>query len=207
MARVSAAARSADSPWKQIIELMVGRSLTEQFPHVPHTPAAPMLELTDLQGRLAARRQLDVASRRDSRHGRYGRRAGRTELLRTVFALDPVRSGQVKVLSAGAPPRPAAGPRQRIEQGLGLLSEDRKGEGLALIRSIADNLTYTRLSPYSRWGFLHLGRRRQAVRGWLARLRVHCRSRAGGRRVVRRQSAKSRPGPIAASASRCVVTR
>ncbi|HJT77016.1 MAG TPA: ATP-binding cassette domain-containing protein, partial [Gemmataceae bacterium] len=67
-----------------------------------------------------------------------------------------------------------AGLRQRMACGLGFLSEDRKGEGLALIQSIADNLTYTRLAPYSRLGWLSLGRRRQAVEGWLTRLAVRC---------------------------------
>jgi ribose transport system ATP-binding protein len=58
--------------------------------------------------------------------------------------------------------------------GLGLLSEDRKEEGLALVQSIADNMTYSRLGPYSRLGWLDLGRRRAAVRGWLTRLGVRC---------------------------------
>jgi ribose transport system ATP-binding protein len=54
------------------------------------------------------------------------------------------------------------------------LSEDRKEEGLALAQSIADNLTYSRLAPYGRWGWLNLGRRRKAVENWLRRLGVRC---------------------------------
>src|SRR5262249_46456720 len=94
--------------------------------------------------------------------------AGRTELLRAIFGLDPVLRGDVVIETF----RGRASPRQRIEQGVGLLSEDRKGEGLALGRSIADNLTYSRLSRYSRWGWLDLGRRGRAVADWLGRLRV-----------------------------------
>jgi len=60
-----------------------------------------------------------------------------------------VRRGQIAVLAVGGLSRPAVGPRQRIAQEVGLLSEDRKGEGLALIQSIADNLTYTRLRSVS----------------------------------------------------------
>jgi len=66
------------------------------------------------------------------------------------------------------------GPRLRIQQGVGLLSEDRKQEGLALEQSIADNLTYSRLRPYSRLGWLNLHRRRSAVLDWLRRLGVRC---------------------------------
>src|SRR5262249_28161302 len=58
---------------------------------------------------------------------------------------------------------------------LGLLSEDRKHEGLALTQSLADNLTYSRLAPYARAGWLNLRRRRRAVVDWLTRLGVRCR--------------------------------
>jgi ribose transport system ATP-binding protein len=164
----------ADFAMRHIIEMMVGRSLAEQFPRVPHTPGAPILELSDLAGERLPR-GVSLTLRRGEILGIAGIvGAGRTELLRAVFGLDPVRRGQVKVLAAGGTPRSGTGPRQRIAQGLGLLSEDRKGEGLALIQSIADNLTYTRPGPYSRWGWLNLRRRRRAVNDWLARLRVRC---------------------------------
>jgi ribose transport system ATP-binding protein len=55
-----------------------------------------------------------------------------------------------------------------------MLSEDRKDEGLALGRSIADNLTWSRLGPYNWFGWLALRRRARAVAEWLARLRVRC---------------------------------
>src|SRR5262249_44073197 len=48
-------------------------------------------------------------------------------------------------------------------------------EGLALTRSVEDNLTYSRLSPYARGGWLRLGARRRAVAAWLRRLGVRCR--------------------------------
>ena len=55
-----------------------------------------------------------------------------------------------------------------------MLSEDRKGEGLALDQSVEDNLTYSRLGPYSWLGWLNLGRRRRAAAEWLGRLSVRC---------------------------------
>jgi ABC-type sugar transport system ATPase subunit len=54
--------------------------------------------------------------------------AGRTELLRAIFGLDPVRRGQIRVTTFTSQ---KCSPRQRIDQGVGLLSEDRKREGLA----------------------------------------------------------------------------
>jgi ribose transport system ATP-binding protein len=98
--------------------------------------------------------------------------AGRTEFLRTLFGLEAVLAGEVAVQER----RPSRGePARRIAEGVGLLSEDRKGEGLALSQSVADNLTYSWLRPYARAGWLRLGQRRAAVADWLARLRIRCR--------------------------------
>src|SRR5205823_4929521 len=142
-----------------------------QFPRVPHTIGEPVLELTDLVGEEAPR-GASLTLRRGEILGVAGIvGAGRTEMLRAVFGLDPVRSGRVTVKAVESP---RATPTKRIGQGVGLLSEDRKGEGLALERSIADNLTYSRLSPYERFGWLSLRRRARAVSEWLDRLSVRC---------------------------------
>jgi ribose transport system ATP-binding protein len=160
-----------DFSQERIIELMVGRSLTDQFPRVPHTSGEPVLELTDLRG-MDLPRGVSLSLRRGEVLGIAGIvGAGRTELLRAVFGLDPVRSGAVVVKTVGVRRESV---RRRMERGLGLLSEDRKEEGLALIQSIADNLTYSRLGPYSRLGWLDLRRRRHAVHDWLLRLGVRC---------------------------------
>jgi ribose transport system ATP-binding protein len=150
----------ADFAREHIIEMMVGRSLSDQFPRVPHAVGEPVLELNDLFGRKLPR-GVSLTLRRGEILGVAGIvGAGRTEMLRAVYGLDPVRCGRVVVTAL---------------HGVGLLSEDRKGEGLALIQSVADNLTYSRLAPYSRFGWLNLWRRRSAVNDWLARLRVRCR--------------------------------
>ncbi len=75
--------------------------------------------------------------------------AGRTELLRALFGLDPVRHGRVRVAAAWDRGRP---PWERLNQGVGLLSENRKEEGLALGLSISDNLTLSR--PIARFGII-----------------------------------------------------
>jgi ribose transport system ATP-binding protein len=160
----------SDFSTERIIEMMVGRSLDDQFPHVPHTIGEPILDIQDVVA-VAASPGVSLTLHRGEILGLAGIvGAGRTELLRAVFGLDPVRSGQVTVRTVTGP----ATPRQRIEQGVGMLSEDRKSEGLALDQSIADNLTYSRLRPYSRFGWLDLGGRRRAVADWLTRLRVRC---------------------------------
>jgi len=155
---------------EHIIELMVGRRLTEQFPRVPHDIGEAILDIKDLHG-MELPRGVSLTLHRGEILGIAGIvGAGRTEMLRAVFGLDAVRTGRVAVRAVASP----GAPDTRIRQGMGLLSEDRKTEGLALSQSIADNLTYSRLQPYSVFGWLRLGRRREAVRDWLRRLNVRC---------------------------------
>jgi ribose transport system ATP-binding protein len=155
----------------QIVNLMVGRNVEDLFPRVPHQPGADVLSLQQLTG---TRFPLDVnlSLRRGEIFGIAGLvGAGRTELLRCIFALDPVRRGQVRVHAL----QPKPTPRARIKAGMGLVSEDRKGEGLAQGCSINDNLTNSRLAPYSTLGFLNLPLRRAAAGDWMRKLQIKAR--------------------------------
>jgi ribose transport system ATP-binding protein len=157
----------------QIVAFMVGRRVDELFPTVPHAPGEVILSLDNLAGRKVPA-GVSLELRRGEIFGLAGLvGAGRTELLRCLFALDPVRNGSVRV--SGNLVRRAT-PKARIRAGLGLVSEDRKSEGLAQRETIADNMTYSRLGPYSRFGFLNLRRRRAAVNEWMRRLNVKARS-------------------------------
>ena len=95
--------------------------------------------------------------------------AGRTESLRACFGLDRIHGGAVFVRSVEATHQT---PAQRLASGIGLLSEDRKVEGLMLNRSLADNLTITRYEPVTRFGFIQGGRQRQVTQEWIKRLEV-----------------------------------
>jgi ribose transport system ATP-binding protein len=162
----------ADTDLRSIIGQMVGRDLGELFPRVPHEPGEPVLELEGFRAGTRGRpANLDL--RRGEILGLAGLvGAGRTRLVRAVFGLEPVVSGRVRVAQLES--RPAT-PRLRIDQGLGLLSEDRKGEGLALGLSIEDNMTYPGLRRHARRGWLRLRERRAEVGRWIARLRITAR--------------------------------
>jgi ribose transport system ATP-binding protein len=159
----------AGTEMKSIIAQMVGRELDELFPHVPHSPGEPILVLEKLRvwktgspASLVLRRGEIVGIA-----GLIG--AGRTTLLRALFGLEPVISGLIRVhhFEGGYAP-----PRARIGEGVGFLSEDRKTEGLALARSIEDNVTYSSLKRHARYGWLRLKERRAEVARWLDRLHV-----------------------------------
>lgn len=174
--RSVATGRMAEVTQSQIIAHMVGRSLTELYPATEHRPGEVVLELEGLAGKRLPR-SATLGLRRGEVLGIAGLvGAGRTELLRAIFGLDAVKSGQIRV--AGTRDRSRANPRTRTSQGLGFLSEDRKEEGLALARSIEDNLTYPALGRYARLGWLNLSKRRSEARRWMNTLKVKARGPA-----------------------------
>ncbi len=157
---------------EQIVALMVGRSVDELFPRVPHRPGEVALTVADLSGKPIPL-GVSLELRRGEILGIAGLvGAGRTELLRVLFGLDASAEGDVFIGDW----KPAARPRARIAAGLGFVSEDRKGEGLAQGLSIADNLTLSMLAPYSLGGCLNLKTRRQAVEQWMRDLQIKARS-------------------------------
>lgn len=154
-----------------IVEWMVGRPMTELYPRSPRTPGDVVLEVVGLAGR-GRPEAASLALRRGEVLGIAGLvGAGRTELLRAVFGLDPVRRGTVRVAAHVG----AASPATRWSQGMGMVSEDRKGEGLAVALSIADNLTLSRLGGLGPLGLVLPGRQAVAAGRWLAPLQIKCR--------------------------------
>ena len=101
--------------------------------------------------------------------------SGRTETIRALMGLEPAESGDVRV--HGRRLARTASPATRLGAGLGYLSEDRKGEGLALAMSLADNITCTRYRACSTRGWLRRGAQREQARTLDARRsRVKARS-------------------------------
>lgn len=88
--------------------------------------------------------------------------AGRTEVVRAVFGADPYDSGTVEVLSS---PLPRGDVNAAMDAGVGLVPEDRKGQGLVLDATVEENLGLVTLRRHTRYGFVdRAGRRRGAER-------------------------------------------
>jgi ribose transport system ATP-binding protein len=96
-------------------------------------------------------------------------------MLRALFGLDRIRRGEVVVHGVS---RTRSSPHFRLLQGIGLVSENRKEEGLLLNLSIADNLTLTRLEPYTHFGMIANRSQEVSTRTWMERLEVKARSPA-----------------------------
>ena len=154
---------------EDLIQLMVGQKFTQLFPRVEHAIGEPLLSLAGLKGRRMAA-PVDLGLSRGEILGVAGLiGSGRTEMLRALFGLDEIEGGAVVVSGTALAGRR---PWTRIGHGLGLLSEDRQGEGLALNLSVADNMTLSRLRPFRRRGLLRPSRQRRAVGGLIDRLKI-----------------------------------
>jgi ribose transport system ATP-binding protein len=155
-----------------IIRQMVGRSVEDLYPRHDHHPGEVILELKDFAGRTKPR-SASLELHRGEVLGIAGLvGAGRTEMLRAIFGLDPVRKGEVKIAAIEGP----ASPRRRWNQGVGLLSEDRKTEGLALGLSIGDNITLSHLEGLGPLGLVLPHQQDRAAEPWIKRLSIKCRS-------------------------------
>ncbi len=160
----------------ELIAQMVGRTVDALFPvRPPAASAETLLEVRDL----AAPPVVKGASfeiRRGEVLGLFGLMgSGRTETVRALFGLDPAATGAVRVRGRETPLRGST-PAARLAQGLGYLSEDRMGEGLALPLSVADNMTITRLSTCAQWGILDRACQREKAQAWITTLGVKARS-------------------------------
>lgn len=163
--RSVATGRTAEISSDEIARLMVGRQVDELYVHSVRTPGDVLLDVENVAG-LTKPVSASLQLRRGEVLGLAGViGAGRSELLRTLFALDPVRSGRVRLGTHEGEATPAA----RWRQGAGLLSEDRKAEGLALNLSLEQNLTLPRLDTFIRPSALAA-----ETREWISRLGVRC---------------------------------
>jgi len=157
---------TADTASRDIVAMMVGRMLDGLYPRGARAQGEAVLEIDGV-----APGSAPLTLHRGEIVGIAGLLgAGRTRLLRRIFGLEPVKAGRIAV---GAYTGPAE-PHDRWQQGMGLLSEDRAGEGLAAGLSIADNMTLTRLSPFGPSFTVWPGRQDRAAAGWIDRLAIRC---------------------------------
>ncbi|ABG03913.1 ABC transporter related [Rubrobacter xylanophilus DSM 9941] len=138
---------SADAGRDELVRMMVGRSIEEQFPRRRTEPGEVLLEVRGL-GRRGVLRDVSLRVRAGEIVGVAGLvGAGRTELARAIFGLDPADSGEVLVEGR---PLEAPGPQEARRRGVGFVTEDRQGQGIVPPLSVAENLALASLERYLR---------------------------------------------------------
>ena len=164
------------TPMTAIVNAMVGRELDDIYARSERQFGDPALELRSVSGSIKPE-SVSCAVRQGEVFGVAGLiGAGRTETLRSVFGLDPIEGGEILVMGEADRGRST---RDRIAQGMGMLSEDRKVEGLALNRSVADNLCMSAWERTSAFGCLRNRRQMQVTQEWVEKLAIKVNSVAG----------------------------
>lgn len=153
----------------EMIEMMVGRELKDEFPARTSTIGAPRLEVFHLTRGRAVRDVSFAVGRGEilALTGLVG--AGRTETVRLIFGADAREVGEIrldgKILAV-------ASPRDAIAAGIGLLTEDRKLQGLVLGHSVRENFGLPNLTWLSRHGFVQRTEERDHLGRYVDQLRI-----------------------------------
>lgn len=166
--RLVASGPTAGRSSPDLVAMMMGQPSAEAYPRRARARGEVVLEVEDLAG-TARLERADFVLHRGEVAGIFGLvGSGRTELLRAIFGLDPVRQGAVRVMGRGG----YRSPEGRWASGVGLVSEDRQGEGLAIALSVADNLMLSKLGG----PWVTPARQQTATTGLIERLNVRATS-------------------------------
>ena len=167
--QVVATAPTAELSPAQLVRLMVGRDMADEAHDDRRTLGDVALSVRGLS-RDGVLHDVSLSARKGEILGIAGLAgSGRTEVLRAIHGADPIDAGTIEVF--GRPVR-ISSPRDAIGLGIGLLTEDRKSDGLLLRQSVAFNTTITRLGDVSSAGVISARREGRLVRDHVARLGV-----------------------------------
>jgi rhamnose transport system ATP-binding protein len=136
----------------ELIRLMVGREVEAIFPKREIAIGEPVLTLEGVTSRAAGVHDISFTIRRGEIVGLAGLvGAGRTELARVLFGIEPLDAGTIRLNGRVIHPR---SPEEAISQGIAYLPEDRRRHGVILDLGVDANLTLAALSAISKRGFL-----------------------------------------------------
>jgi ABC-type sugar transport system ATPase subunit len=159
-----------DTNEQELITAMVGRDIGDTFANLNRNqePGDVLLEVRDLVTEDI--RGVSFTLRRGEVLGFAGLvGSGRTELVRAIFGAENIISGEI--LLEGKPVR-FRSPKDAIDAGLALCPEDRKEQGLLLMRSISDNISMPVLSKVRTGMFLDRKKESELAKTAVARYKI-----------------------------------
>ena len=159
----------ADVTMDDLVRLMIGRDLEDVYPRRKADPGDVVLEVSHLaQAHLT--KDVSFQLRTGEIIGFAGiTGSGRTEAARVIFGADRATAGEMTLF--GKPYRPRS-PRDAINHGIALVTEDRKRQGLLLKLQVFFNTTVSGLDRLTRFGVLSLKDEMILVRKWIKDLRI-----------------------------------
>ncbi|MEA4970742.1 MAG: sugar ABC transporter ATP-binding protein [Candidatus Pelethousia sp.] len=146
----------------EMVKLMVGREIADLYKRERQVPGEIALKVEHLYAEKEKLEDISLEMRRGEIIGLAGLvGAGRTELARTLFHVDPYECGKIYLLGKEVDKKLT--PHQVIESGLSLLPEDRKRQGLSLILSVAQNIVMASMDKLEPYGWIRAKAENQFV--------------------------------------------
>ncbi len=159
----------AETDVEEMVALMVGREVGNLFPKVSATIGEPVLQVSHL-GSPGTFHDVSFEVRAGEIVGLAGLvGAGRSEIARAVFGVDPYTEGTVTLNRSAVPPR---NPRAAIRAGMAFVPEDRRKQGLVTESSVAGNIAGVIRTKLSRAGLLTHRSENRASAPWAEMLEV-----------------------------------
>ncbi|MCC8140325.1 MAG: ATP-binding cassette domain-containing protein [Lachnospiraceae bacterium] len=136
---------------EEIIRLMVGRELTNQFPPKTNKPGDVALEVEHLTAQYSLLNDVSFNVRHGEIVGLAGLDgSGRTETLENIFGIATRKSGTIKLNGKVVRNRNS---RESIKNGFAMLTEERRATGIFGILNIRENTVIANLKKYKKFGF------------------------------------------------------
>jgi ribose transport system ATP-binding protein len=159
----------ATTDHQELVRMMVGRSIEDQFPRRRPEVGEVLLEVKELS-REGVLEDISFQVRAGEVVGIAGIvGAGRTELARAIFGADPVDSGEVWVERRRME---RFDPREAKHRGIGFITEDRQGQGIVPPLSVAENLALSSLGRYTSAGFVNRKEQRSRAQKMIEELTI-----------------------------------
>ncbi len=173
--RLIATRRAGEITLDEIVQMMVGRELNQGAERVARCPGAVALQVTGLR-REPAVKDVTFEVRCGEVLGFAGLMgSGRTETMRAIFGADRPQAGELRLHGADAP-AVIRSPRDAVRQGLALLTENRKEQGLLLPLAVRANVTLPSLPQFTAVaGWLRRSAEALEASQWISTLGVRCR--------------------------------
>ena len=153
----------------ELVQMMVGRQLTQQYPKRSANIGEEVLRIENLavKGKL---NNISFSLRKGEVLGIAGLLgSGRTELARAIFGLERIASGSIHVKKKM---RKIRSPQKAIDLGIGFLTEDRKMQGLVMLLSVKENISLPSVARLSRFGVMNTAEETEAAQRFVNDLRI-----------------------------------
>lgn len=160
--------RVAEADRRSLVRWMVGRELEQEYPHIELTRGTEILSVEHVSGGLL--NDISLTLYKGEILGLAGLvGAGRSELARVIFGADPKSSGTIVLDGKEISP---TSPRQAIDCGIGLLTEDRNKYGLIMQMNVRENISLSNLREVVNGLFINRPKESQVAERFTGDLRI-----------------------------------